>query len=92
MKPFILTIFLFFFLVKNSSSNPIVTSIEDNWNEIKSMSGQFEQIDQEGNIFNGQFFFVKPFIDNIPLKSFQATNWKSNPKSGLKIFFLSVPN
>ena len=25
------------------------------------MSGQFEQIDQEGNIFNGQFFFLKPY-------------------------------
>ena len=25
------------------------------------MSGQFEQIDQEGNIFDGQFFFLKPF-------------------------------
>ena len=61
MKPLILIIFLFFFLVNNSSSNPIVKSIEDNWNEIKSMSGQFEQIDQEGNIFNGQFFFLKPF-------------------------------
>ena len=61
MKPLILVIFLFFFLVNNSSSNPIVKSIEDNWNEIKSMSGQFEQIDQEGNIFYGQFFFVKPF-------------------------------
>ena len=57
MKSFILTIFLFFFVVNNSSSNPIITGIEDNWNEIKSMSGQFEQIDQEGNIFNGQFFF-----------------------------------
>ena len=61
MKSFILTIFLFFFVVNNSSSNPIVTGIENNWNEIKSMSGQFEQIDQEGNIFNGQFFFLKPF-------------------------------
>ncbi len=61
MKPLILTIFYFFFLVNNSSSNPIIRNIEDNWNEIKSMSGQFEQIDQEGNIFNGQFFFVKPF-------------------------------
>jgi len=61
MKSFILTIFLFFFVVNNSSSNSIVTSIEDNWNEIKSMSGQFEQIDQEGNFFKGQFFFLKPF-------------------------------
>ena len=61
MKSFILTIFLFFFLVSNSQSNPIVTSIEDNWNEIKSMSGQFEQIDQEGNIFSGHFYFLKPF-------------------------------
>ena len=61
MKSFILPIFLFFFVVNNSSSNPIVTGIEDNWNEIKSMSGQFEQIDQEGNIFNGRFFFLKPF-------------------------------
>ena len=48
MKSFILTIFLFFFVVNNSSSNPIISGIEDNWNEIKSMSGQFEQIDQEG--------------------------------------------
>ena len=61
MKSLILTILLFFFVVNNSSSNPIITSIEDNWNEIKSMSGQFEQIDQEGNIFKGQFFFLKPF-------------------------------
>ena len=52
MKSLILTILLFFFVVNNSSSNPIITSIEDNWNEIKSMSGRFEQIDQEGNIFN----------------------------------------
>ena len=61
MKSFILTIFLFFFLVSNSLSNPIVIGIEDNWNEIKSMSGQFEQIDQEGNIFSGHFYFLKPF-------------------------------
>ena len=61
MKSFILIIFLFFFVVNNSSSNPIITGIEDNWNEIKSMSGQFEQIDQEGNFFKGQFFFLKPF-------------------------------
>ena len=61
MKSFILTIFLFFFVVNKSSSNPIITGIEANWNEIKSMSGQFEQIDQEGNISNGQFFFLKPF-------------------------------
>ena len=61
MKSFILTIFLFFFLVSNSQSNPIVTDIGDNWNEIKSMSGQFEQIDQEGNIFSGHFYFLKPF-------------------------------
>ena len=60
MKSLILTILLFFFVVNNSSSNPIVTGIEDNWNEIKSMSGQFEQIDQEGNVFNGQFYFLKP--------------------------------
>ena len=59
MQSLTLTIFLFFFLVNNSLSNPIVTSIEDNWNEIKSMSGQFEQIDQEGNVFNGRFFFFK---------------------------------
>jgi outer membrane lipoprotein-sorting protein len=61
MKSSILTILLFFFVVNNSLSNPIVKDIENNWNEIKSMSGQFEQIDQEGNIFNGQFFFLKPF-------------------------------
>ena len=61
MKSLTLTILLFFFVVNNSSSNPIITSIEDNWNEIKSMSGQFEQIDQDGNIFNGQFFFFKTF-------------------------------
>ena len=61
MKSFILTIFLFFFVVNNSSSNPIITGIEANWNEIKSMSGQFEQIDQEGNIFSGHFYFLKPF-------------------------------
>ena len=60
-KLILITIFLIFFVVNNSLSNPIVRGIENNWNEIKSMSGQFEQVDQEGNIFNGQFFFLKPF-------------------------------
>ena len=68
MKPLILSIFLFFLVVKNSSSDPIVSAIEDNWNQIKSMSGQFEQIDQEGNIFNGKFFFLKPYRKALFLK------------------------
>ena len=67
MKTLFLIIFLFFFIIKNSSSDPIVTDIEDNWNEIKSMSGQFEQIDQEGNIFNGQFFFFKAFSIKVQI-------------------------
>ena len=61
MRSFILIIFLFFFVVNNSSSNPIITGIEDNWNKIKSMSGQFKQVDQDGNVLSGQFFFLKPY-------------------------------
>ena len=61
MKKFLLGFFFVFFITNNSSPNEIIADIEKNWNNINSMSGQFEQIDTDGNILEGNFYFLKPF-------------------------------
>ena len=38
-------------------SNEVIKNIEDNWNQIDSMSGEFQQLDSDGNISIGKFFF-----------------------------------
>ena len=61
MKYFILGLLINFFVSQNAFSSEIISEIEKNWNQIKSMSGKFEQIDPDENILTGNFFFLKPF-------------------------------
>ena len=57
MKELILGITLYCCLSMQAISNDIITNIEDNWNQIDSMSGEFQQLDSDGNISIGNFFF-----------------------------------
>ena len=61
MKQFFFSIILTFLIITSSLANETITSIENNWNQIKSMSGEFEQVDSEGKLSRGQFFFLKPY-------------------------------
>ncbi len=61
MKYFFLGLLLVLLTLKNVLSNEVISGIEKNWNNIKSMSGQFEQIDSDGNTSFGNFFFLKPY-------------------------------
>ena len=46
-------------------SNEVIKNIEDNWNQISSMSGEFQQLDSDGNISIGKFFFLKPYLSKF---------------------------
>ena len=61
MKKYFLCLVFIFILIGQSKSSEIISEIEDHWNDIKSMSGSFIQIDHEGNITEGQFYFLKPY-------------------------------
>ena len=39
----------------------IISKIQTGWNKIQTMSGEFSQIDSDGNIENGKFYFLKPY-------------------------------
>ena len=62
MKKIILWITLILSQTHIAVSNEIITEIQENWNKIQSMSGEFHQNDGEGNISTGNFYFVKPSI------------------------------
>ena len=46
-------------------SNEVIKNIEDNWNQISSMSGEFQQLDSDSNISIGKFFFLKPYLSKF---------------------------
>ena len=73
MKELILGITLYCCLSMQAISNDIITNIEDNWNQIDSMSGQFQQTDADGNVLFGNFYFLKPYKSK-----FIYTNKKEN--------------
>ena len=67
MKKFFLIFFIFTISLVHSQSDvikdnqDIISSIENNWNSISTMSGRFEQIDADNNIEYGNFYFDKPY-------------------------------
>ena len=67
MKKIFLIFFLLCLTLVNSKSDiikdsqEIITSIENNWNSINTMSGRFEQTDVDNNIEYGNFYFDKPY-------------------------------
>ena len=54
-----ISVFLLFIFVSHMASNEIMTKISNNWNQIKSMSGDFQQTDTDGNI-SWKILFLKP--------------------------------
>ena len=71
MKNIFFGFLLLITFVINASSNEIISEIENNWNDIDSMSGTFKQLDSDGNYSAGKFYFLKPFqskfdYDNKP--------------------------
>ena len=55
-------IFIYFFSGNVASKeNDIVKAIEKNWNETKTLSGQFNQTIDSENTISGEFFIEKPF-------------------------------
>ena len=60
-----LTIFLILALfpwqVSSAETESIVSKIQSGWNEIQTMSGEFSQLDMNGNLENGKFYFSKPY-------------------------------
>ena len=60
-----LTVFLILTLipwqVSSAETESIITKIQSGWNEIQTMSGEFSQLDINGNIENGKFYFSKPY-------------------------------
>ncbi len=71
MKNIFFGFLLLITFVINASSNEIISEIENNWNDINSMSGTFKQLDSDGNYSDGKFYFLKPYqskfdYDNKP--------------------------
>ena len=66
----ILIVLVFFpchFLTANTES--IISKIQNNWNEIQTMSGEFSQLDSNGNLETGKFFFSKPYLSKFIYKN-----------------------
>ena len=71
-------------VIKNKQE--IISLIENNWNNIHTMSGRFEQIDADNNIEYGNFYFDKPY------KSKFSYNHKSETIITNKILIYIIDN
>jgi len=60
-----ITIFLILTLVpwqvSSAETESIISKVQNGWNEIQTMSGEFSQLDMDGNLDNGKFYFYKPY-------------------------------
>ena len=61
MKKLILGLFVLFQISCNAISSEIISNIENNWNKIRTMSGDFIQEDSDGIVSYGSFYFLKPY-------------------------------
>ena len=61
MRNLIFVLVIFVSTCINAVSNEIITEIQDHWNKIDTMSGQFRQEDSDGTISHGNFYFLKPY-------------------------------
>ena len=68
MKRFVLGLLLLLNLSNSANSNEIISQIETNWNQIKTMSGHFKQEDSDGIISHGNFYFLKPYQSKFVYK------------------------
>ncbi len=68
MRIFFFIFYIFFIFSFNTSSNDIISKIEKNWNNTRSMSGTFIQLDTDGNYSEGNFYFLKPYLSKFEYK------------------------
>tara|TARA_B100002019_G_scaffold287609_1_gene299873 strand:- start:672 stop:1238 length:567 start_codon:yes stop_codon:yes gene_type:complete len=61
MKESLLAVNILLLLCINVFSDEIILKIENNWNQIDTMSGQFKQKDSDGITSYGNFYFLKPY-------------------------------
>ena len=64
MNRLILIFFLFINLNYNAFSDQVLV-IQEHWNQIRSMSGEFLQTDPDGKKSTGNFYFLKPYLSKF---------------------------
>ena len=52
---------LFPWHISIAETDSIISKIQTGWNDIQTMSGEFSQIDSDGNLETGKFYFLKPY-------------------------------
>ena len=52
---------LFPWHISIAETDSIISKIQTGWNNIQTMSGEFSQIDSDGNLETGKFYFLKPY-------------------------------
>ena len=52
---------LFPWHISIAETDSIISKIQNGWNDIQTMSGEFSQIDSDGNLETGKFYFLKPY-------------------------------
>ena len=52
---------LFPWHISIAETDSIISKIQTGWNDIQTMSGEFSQIDLDGNLETGKFYFLKPY-------------------------------
>ncbi len=60
-----LILILFPLKLSVADTNSIISKIQDGWNEIQTMSGEFSQLDMDGNRETGKFYFSKPYLSKF---------------------------
>ena len=59
---FISLIFVLFpWHISSAETDLIISKIQTGWNDIQTMSGEFSQVDSNGHLENGKFYFLKPY-------------------------------
>ena len=56
-----LILILFPWHISVAETDSIISKIQTGWNQIQTMSGEFSQIDSNGNLETGKFYFLKPY-------------------------------
>ena len=44
-----------------AETDTIISKIQKGWNEVLTMSGEFSQLDTNGTLEKGKFYFLKPY-------------------------------
>ena len=63
MLRILISLILVFFpwQISFAETDLVISKIQTGWNSIKTMSGEFTQIDSDGHSENGKFYFLKPY-------------------------------